>query len=63
MAADPVLALERWESDLGAPLAAALRSGRIRSASIRLGDVSYTMSRVDRFAVWRRRRAWTELLA
>ena len=61
--ADPVLALERWESDLGAPLAAALRSGRIRSASIRLGDVSYTMSRADRLAVWRRRRAWTELLA
>ena len=62
-AADPVPALERWEAELGAPLAAALRSGRIRSASIRLGDVSYTMSRADRFAVWRRRRAWTELLA
>ena len=62
-AADSVSALERWEAELGAPLAASLRRGRIGSASIRLGDVSYTVSRVDRLAVWRRRRAWTEVLA
>jgi hypothetical protein len=62
-AADPGPALERWELELGAPLAAALRSGRIRFASIRLGDLSYAVSRADRFAVWRRQRAWTELLA
>src|SRR5688572_8301738 len=30
-AADPVSALERWEAELGAPLAASLRRGRIRS--------------------------------
>jgi hypothetical protein len=60
---DPGSELERSESLLAAPLAAAFRRGAIGSATIRLGDASYVLSRTDRLAMWRRRRGWTELLA
>jgi len=60
--ADPAAQLDRWESGLCAPLVAALRGGRIRSASVLLGDAPFAISHADRFAVWRRRRPWQELL-
>jgi len=60
--ADPAVQPDRWESELCAPLVAALRKGRIREASVLLGDAPYTISSADRFAVWRRPRPWQELL-
>jgi hypothetical protein len=60
---DPGDELARWDAELAAPLAAALRAGHIEDAGLLLGDVSYALAHADRFAVWRRRRPWTELLA
>jgi hypothetical protein len=59
---DPAAELDGWEAGLCAPLATALRRGRIRSASVLLGDASFAITKADRFAVWRRRRSWQELL-
>ena len=55
--------LARWESGLCAPLAVALHRGGVRSARILLGDAEYAVSKGARFAIWRRRRSWSELLA
>jgi len=59
---DPGAQLALWESLLGVPLARALKSGRIRNASLLLGDTSYVLSGAARFAFWRQARSWTDLL-
>jgi len=61
--ADPEAQLTQWDTELAKPLAAAVRSGRVQSASLLLGDVSYIVDRADRYAFWRRQRPWPELLA
>ncbi len=60
---DPAGALERWDAELCAPLVSALRRGRTHRAEVLMGETPYTISRAARFAVWRRGRPWSELLA
>jgi hypothetical protein len=60
---DAAAQLEQLDTGLLEPLAAALRRGSVRGASLLLGDVAYTVEHGDRFAFWRRRRPWPELLA
>jgi hypothetical protein len=60
---DPGAQLTQWDTTLVEPLAAALRRGSVRGASLLLGDVAYSVEHGDRFAFWRRRRPWQELLA
>ena len=61
--ADPEAQLARWDAELAEPMAEAVRSGHVQSASLLLGDVSYTVERANRYAFWRRARPWSELLA
>jgi hypothetical protein len=60
--ADAEAQLAQWDTALAEPLAAALRQGRVHSASLLLGDVPYSVERAARHAFWRRRRRWPELL-
>lgn len=61
--ADSEAQLARWDTELAEPLATAVRSGRVQSATLLLGDVSYVVDRADRYAFWRRPRPWPELFA
>jgi hypothetical protein len=58
---DPQARLLRWESELAAPLVAALAQARVGTADVLLGAAPYRLSRGARFAVWRRPRPWSEL--
>jgi hypothetical protein len=57
----PQAQLLRWESELAAPLVAALVQARVGTADVLLGVAPYRLSRAARFAVWRRPRPWPEL--
>lgn len=59
---EPATGPARWESLGCAPVAAALRAGRIDEARLLLGDMPFLAPRSARHAVWRRRRSWPELL-
>jgi hypothetical protein len=58
---DPQAQLLRWESELAAPLVAALVAARVGTADVLLGAAPYRLSQAARFAVWRRPRPWPEL--
>jgi hypothetical protein len=58
---DPQTQLLRWESELAAPLVAALSQARVGTAEVLLGAAAYRLSRGARLAVWRRPRPWSEL--
>jgi hypothetical protein len=62
LAHDPRQALDALESGWLAPVAAAVRSGRLAEARLHLGASILEFSRADLFRFWRRHRAWHEVL-